>query len=204
MAERQLVKYTFWKVPGEVLGWPDDRRTEAAAELAAGLDERAAGTLLTYSTVGMRGDCDMLVWQAADTLDLIQQAESAWRATALGARLTVAHSFLAMMRPSPYLGRHRHPDQEGRRTRLQPAGGRYLFVYPMVKKRIWYRLPYERRKAMIIWGALCAGVGASLAVAFVVPIKPDPTIVSCGKRALIWPVTAIRRATPANGSSGGS
>ncbi|TMG40746.1 MAG: chlorite dismutase family protein [Chloroflexi bacterium] len=150
MAERQLVKYTFWKVPGEVLGWPDDRRTEAAAELAAGLDERAAGTLLTYSTVGMRGDCDMLVWQAADTLDLIQQAESAWRATALGARLTVAHSFLAMMRPSPYLGRHRHPDQEGRRTRLQPAGGRYLFVYPMVKKRIWYRLPYERRKAMMV------------------------------------------------------
>src|SRR5207244_3563783 len=150
MAERQLVKYTFWKVPGEVLGWPDDRRTEAAAELAAGLDERAAGTLLTYSTVGMRGDCDMLVWQAADTLDLIQQAESAWRATALGARLTVAHSFLAMMRPSPYLGSHRHPDQEGLRTRLKPAGGRYLFVYPMWKKRIWYRLPYERRKAMMV------------------------------------------------------
>jgi chlorite dismutase len=55
-----------------------------------------------------------------------------------------------MMRPSPYLGRHKHPDQEGRRTRLKPAGGRYLFVYPMVKKRIWYRLPYERRKAMMV------------------------------------------------------
>src|SRR5207245_9486678 len=50
----------------------------------------------------------------------------------------------------PYLGRHKHPDQEGRRTRLKPAGGRYLFVYPMVKKRIWYRLPYERRKAMMV------------------------------------------------------
>jgi chlorite dismutase len=151
MAEGQLVKYTFWKVPGEVLGWPDDRRIEAAAELAGGLEERAAaGTLLTYSTVGMRGDCDILVWQAADTLDLIQQAESAWRATTLGARVNVAHSFLAMMRPSPYLGRHRHPGQEGRRTRLQPTGGRYLFVYPMVKKRIWYRLPYERRKAMMV------------------------------------------------------
>jgi chlorite dismutase len=55
-----------------------------------------------------------------------------------------------MMRPSPYLGKHRHPDQEGARTRLKPAGGRYLFVYPMWKKRVWYRLPYERRKAMMI------------------------------------------------------
>ncbi len=151
MADRQLVKYTFWKLDGEVLSWPDDKRTEAAAELATRLEERAAsGTLLTYSTVGLRGDCDVLVWQAADTVDQIQQAESAWRATALGAHLPVAHSFLAMMKPSPYLGRHRHPDQEGRRTRLQPTGGRYLFVYPMWKKRIWYRLPYERRKAMMI------------------------------------------------------
>jgi chlorite dismutase len=55
-----------------------------------------------------------------------------------------------MMRPSPYLGRHKHPDQEGRRTRLKPSGGRYLFVYPMVKKRTWYRLPYETRKAMMV------------------------------------------------------
>ena len=55
-----------------------------------------------------------------------------------------------MMRPSPYLGRHKHPDQEGRRTRLKPVGGRYLFVYPMWKKRVWYRLPYERRKAMMV------------------------------------------------------
>ncbi len=151
MAERQLVKYTFWKLEGDVLGWPDEKRAEAAGELAAQLEQQAAtGRLLTYSTVGLRGDCDILVWQAADTLDQIQQAESSWRATTLGAHLSSAHSFLAMMRPSPYLGRHRHPDQEGRRTRLQPTGRRYLFVYPMWKKRIWYRLPYERRKAMMI------------------------------------------------------
>src|SRR5256885_9449570 len=55
-----------------------------------------------------------------------------------------------MMRRSPYLGRHKHPDREGRRTRLKPVGGRYLFVYPMWKKRVWYRLPYERRKAMMV------------------------------------------------------
>jgi chlorite dismutase len=152
MAEaRQVVKYTFVKVNPGVLAWPVDQRQAAADEFGQLLDARAgSGTLLTYSTVGLRGDCDLLIWQAADTVDRIQGAESQWRATQLGPHLAVAHSFLAMMRPSPYLGRHRHPDQEGLRTRLKPAGGRYLFVYPMWKKRIWYRLPYERRKAMMV------------------------------------------------------
>jgi chlorite dismutase len=152
MAEaRQVVKYTFVKVNPQVLGWPESERQQAAGEFAGLLETRAVeGTLLTYSTVGLRGDCDLLIWQAADSVDEIQHAESGWRSTQLGPSLTVAHSFLAMMRPSPYLGRHRHPDQEGRRTRLKPAGGRYLFVYPMWKKRVWYRLPYEKRKAMMI------------------------------------------------------
>jgi chlorite dismutase len=151
MAERrQVVKYTFLKVEPRVLAWPAEERETAAREFADLLGERTAGTLLTYSTVGLRADCDLLIWQAADTVDEIQQAESRWRATRLGPSLAAAHSFLAMMRPSPYLGQHRHADQEGRRTRLKPSGSRYLFVYPMVKKRVWYRLPYERRKAMMI------------------------------------------------------
>lgn len=148
---RQVVKYTFLKIDPAVLGWPAVERQAAAQQFGQLLDVRAEmGTLLTYSTVGLRGDCDLLIWQAADTVDEIQRLESQWRATQLGPALRVAHSFLAMMRPSPYLGRHKHPDQEGRRTRLKPAGDRYLFVYPMWKKRVWYRLPYERRKAMMV------------------------------------------------------
>jgi chlorite dismutase len=151
VADRQVVKYTFLKVDNAALGWPSEQRTEAAGELSELLEERAGqGTLLTYSTVGLRADSDLLVWQAADSLEEIQQAESRWRATTLGPHLTTAHSFLAMTRPSPYLGRHKHPDQEGRRNRLKPAGDRYLFVYPMVKKRSWYRLPFEKRKAMMV------------------------------------------------------
>ena len=152
MAEvRQAVKYTFLKVDASVLSWAVEEKDAAVREFTELLESGpTADTVLTYSTVGLRGDCDLLIWQAADTVDAIQRAESQWRATRLGPYLGVAHSFLAMMRPSPYLGRHKHPDQEGRRTRLKPAGGRYLFVYPMWKKRIWYRLPYERRKAMMV------------------------------------------------------
>jgi chlorite dismutase len=148
---RQVVKYTFLKVDPTVLGWPIDEREAAVHEFTDLLEAGpTAESVLTYSTVGLRGDCDLLIWQAADTVDAIQRSESQWRGTRLGPYLRVAHSFLAMMRPSPYLGRHKHPDQEGRRTRLKPSGGRYLFVYPMVKKRTWYRLPYETRKAMMV------------------------------------------------------
>src|SRR6202165_1084944 len=152
MAEaRQAVNDTFLKDEAPVLSWAAEVRGAAVREFTELLETGpTAEALLAYSTVGLRGDCVLLIWQAADTVDAIQPAESQWRATRLGPYLRVAHSFLAMMKPSPYLGRHKHPDQEGRRTRLKPAGGRYLFVYPMVKKRTWYRLPYEKRKAMMV------------------------------------------------------
>jgi len=149
--DRQLVTYTFLKVAGGAFAWPPAERRTATEELAALLDgQAAAGTLLTYSTVGLRGDCDLMVWQAGDSPETLQARQSGWRATALWPQLTIAHSFLAMMRPSPYLRGHRHPDQEGRRRQLQPSGSKYLFVYPMVKKRLWYQLPFERRKAMMV------------------------------------------------------
>ncbi|HYS28519.1 MAG TPA: chlorite dismutase family protein [Candidatus Limnocylindria bacterium] len=149
--DRQLVTYTFLKVAGPAFAWPPAERRAATEELAAVLDEQAAaGTLLTYSTVGLRGDCDLMVWQAGDSPEALQARQSAWRATALWPQLGIAHSFLAMMRPSPYLRGHRHPEQEGRRRQLKPSGSKYLFVYPMVKKRVWYQLPFERRKAMMV------------------------------------------------------
>ena len=54
-----------------------------------------------------------------------------------------------MTKRSQYVDKHEHADQEGRRTRIRPTGRKYLFVYPMVKKRPWYRLSLEeRQKAM--------------------------------------------------------
>src|SRR6202521_2326421 len=107
MAEaRQVVKYTFLKVDPPVLSWPVDEREAAVREFTQLLKAGpTAGMLLTYSTVGLRGDCDLLIWQAADTVDAIQRAEPQWRATRMGALLPGAPFFPAMMRPSPYLGR---------------------------------------------------------------------------------------------------
>src|SRR5947207_13764526 len=69
----------------------------------------------------------------------------------MGDHMIPPYSFLAMTRRSQYVDRHEHDDGdgEGRRTRIRPTGRKYLFVYPMVKKRPWYRLSLEeRQKAM--------------------------------------------------------
>ena len=144
MAEaRQVVKYTFLKVEAPVLSWPAEEREAAVREFTELLEAGPTGeTLLAYSTVGLRGDCDLLIWQAADTVDAIQRAESQWRATRLGPYLRVAHSFLAMTKPSPYSESESRPE-------ICTSDRKYLFVYPFDKKREWYGLPMDERQRIM-------------------------------------------------------
>jgi chlorite dismutase len=103
--------------------------------------------LRTYSTVGTRGDSDLLLWQAAENLETLQRLETAVFSTRLGSYLAVAYSYLGMTRKSIY----EFPDdpQQEDRLMVQPADAKYLFVYPFVKSRPWYALPKEhRQKAM--------------------------------------------------------
>ena len=51
----------------------------------------------------------------------------------------VSHSYLAMTKQSPY------SDEERPAGPRPGEGSRYLIVYPMWKKREWYRLPAEER-----------------------------------------------------------
>src|SRR2546429_9701623 len=114
MAEaRQVVKYTFLKVEAPVLSWPAEDREAAVREFTGLLEAGPTGeTLLAYSTVGLRGDCDLLIWQAADTVDAIQRAESQWRATRLGPFLRGGKSFLGVVETSPHPGRPMPPPPE--------------------------------------------------------------------------------------------
>ncbi|MDX6660648.1 MAG: hypothetical protein QOJ55_1470, partial [Solirubrobacteraceae bacterium] len=54
---------------------------------------------------------------------------------------SIPHSYLAMTKPSEY--------SDESRLEVRPGQGRYLFVYPFVKTREWYRLaPDERWRIM--------------------------------------------------------
>jgi chlorite dismutase len=145
---RQYIRYLFYKARPSWLALPPAERDQARAELLAALEpfaERLA-VLRAYSTLGTRGDADFLLWMVSERLEDFQELQAAVRQTAMGAHLDTPYSYLAMTRRSQYVDKHVHPGQEGRRTRIRPTGRRYLFVYPMVKKRPWYRLPLEERQ----------------------------------------------------------
>ena len=148
---RQFVKYSFFSVDPAWRRLPESDRTESKEELAAVVDEAASYMFVrSFSLVGLRGDADFLLWQAADSLESLQEAATAiWR-TRLGGYLTQPHSYLAMTRRSQYVGRHRHEGQEGTRAHLRPSGdAKYFIVYPFLKTREWYLLPQERRQQMM-------------------------------------------------------
>ena len=146
---RQMVKYSFYKAAPAWRTLPDEERAAARKELAELLTEQRERfpMLRTYSTVGMRGDADMLIWSAAKTLEEIRDLETAIRRSAMGAHLDTPHSFLAMTKRSQYEDRLDPASRE--KLRVKPGRAKYLFIYPFVKTRAWYLLPFEERQKMM-------------------------------------------------------
>jgi chlorite dismutase len=149
---RQYIRYLFYKVlPSWRRDVSADHRARAGAELVDALEPFAdkLPVLRAYSTLGTRADADFMLWMVSERLEDFQTLHSAVLGTSIGAHLETPYSYLAMTRRSQYVDRHEHADGdgEGRRTKIRPTDRKYLFVYPMVKKRPWYRLPKEERQA---------------------------------------------------------
>lgn len=138
---RNYVKYTFLKVDRAWLRRSSEERADDKRDFAAACREFAEEHYLrAYSLVGTRGDCDLMVRCIARTLDPIHELHVLLNQSGLMRYATVAHSYLAMTKESPYSD---EPDRP-----LEPRAGadsKYLIVYPMWKKREWYRLPAEER-----------------------------------------------------------
>jgi chlorite dismutase len=147
---RQYVKYTFYAANAAWRSLGPSERDRQKGELIDVLEHHAEHMMVrTYSTVGMRGDCDFLLWSVSERLEDIQELHAAVAGSAMGACLTIAHSFLAMTKRSIYVDNHRHEGQEGTRLRIRPAGKRYFFVYPFWKTVDWYLLPMTDRQQMM-------------------------------------------------------
>jgi len=146
----QSVKFSFYRVRDHVRGLSAAERAEVATQLSTLLED-AAERMLTrvYSTVGTRADADFLVWQVHDDLGTIMD----WHADLLSSPVAVAlertHSFLSMTMRSIYVNEI-HPGAD-KRERFRTDGGtdEYLFVYPMVKTRAWYKLPIDERQRIM-------------------------------------------------------
>lgn len=144
---RQYLKYTFLRLRPEWRRLAMEDRIKAQGAVEAVLREQGgAMALRTYSLLGIRGDCDVLLWSVSESLDSVQHLMAALNATPLGGYLEIPYSYLAMTQKSQYTGKgtsHQHEGQEG--NKHAPKNRKYLFVYPFTKKREWYGLPFEER-----------------------------------------------------------
>ena len=146
--KRQLVRYLFFKLDPLWRRQSVDKQIEHKIELADTVRGFQAKLLLrSYSLMGTRGDTDFMLWHAAEDLETLQALETAIFSTRLGAYLSTPYSYLAMTKRSIY-DFPELPDEEDRVT-VRPQDSRYLFLYPFVKTRPWYKLPHEQRQDMM-------------------------------------------------------
>ncbi len=146
----QYVNFAFYKVDPAWRRLPAEDRKRGKCQFIDVVRSYEPDMLvIPYSLVGIRGDCDLMLWRISYDLRKFQEMTAQLLATDLGKYLTTPYSYLAITKRSTYVRDHRHEGQEGTRLKLAPGKFRYLFIYPFIKKREWYRLTPHARQGMM-------------------------------------------------------
>jgi chlorite dismutase len=148
-ARHQFLNYAFYKLDLAFRRLPPDEQAAAAVEFAALIERWSARDdfiLRTYSLVGIRGDCDFMLWRISHDVCLFQEMQAEINASCVGAYLTMPYSYLSLQKRSQYVNRI---EGSGQGLEMLPGQGQFLFVYPFVKTRQWYSLTPHARQGMM-------------------------------------------------------
>ena len=144
----QYVNYLFFKLDPVWRRLSREDRELGKTQFLEAVEEHDQDMLLrSFSLMGLRSDADFMLWRIGYDLDAFEKMTGALMNTGLGKYLAVTYSYFALSRRSIYVGEHT-PGFENRRY-IVPGEGEYLFVYPFVKTRAWYRLPLGERQRMM-------------------------------------------------------
>lgn len=146
---RQFLNYAFFKLDPEFRRLPAEDREAAKREFASCVGcwgDRDDLILRTYSLVGLRADCDFMLWRISTDPGCFQAMQSELNRTRLGGYLIQPYNFLSLQKRSQYVNRI---EGSGHGIELLPGQGAYLFVYPFVKTRPWYNLSPHARQGMM-------------------------------------------------------
>ena len=140
MAGRHYVKFTFLKLAPAWRRRDAEERSRDKREFAAACNEFAEDHFLrAYSLVGTRGDADLMIRASAPRLEPIHELHVLLNQSGLMGYAEISHSFLAMTKESVY------SDEPQPLAPREGSERQFLIVYPMWKRRDWYRLPAEER-----------------------------------------------------------
>jgi chlorite dismutase len=142
-ADRTFAKFSFFKVdPAWRRRDADLRAADKQEFLAACEDFGIDRSLQAYSTIGTRGDVDLVLLSQSANLDDIHTFHVVLGQSGLAKWCETPYSYLSMTKKSPY-------SDEQARPEICVSDRKYLFLYPMVKQRRWYGLePAERGRIM--------------------------------------------------------
>ena len=96
-----------------------------------------------YSTVGFRGDADVMFWWISRSADDIQDLLLALRQTEAGAGVDQTEAFLGLVRPAEFATDHLPAFVQGKPPK------KYACIYPFVRTAEWYLLDPQERGALL-------------------------------------------------------
>src|SRR5688500_6206184 len=148
--QRQFVNFAFFKINPAIRHLPDQEKWRARSEFLKQFQTPWEKMMcLTYSTVGLKADCDFLLWRIGASTDSFQEQQAMMNKSTIGGFLSMPHSFLSMTKRSMYIDKLDPFHTAESRTHIIPGKRKHLFVYPFVKTRDWYLLPAEERQAIM-------------------------------------------------------
>ena len=152
---RQFVSFFFFKLDAAFRALSSQEQADARAEYAAIVKKYEAGgtIVIPYSTVGVKADCDFFLWRIDYKLERLQEMQAELNHSSLGKYIQPTFSLLSMSKRSVYVDKI-NPLHDDERSQIAPGRGKYVFVYPFVKKREWYLLHPQTRQGIMdehIW-----------------------------------------------------
>ena len=145
-AQPLFVQYTAFKADSAWRRLPYAAREDGRESFARAIEDADLGIkTYPYSTIGMKTNCDLLLWRKGSSPISMQDLTSRLLQTGIGQYLEMTHNLYGFTRPSNYTKRPTTQEQaidlEDRQT--------YLIVYPFSKTIEWYLMSKEARQGMM-------------------------------------------------------
>ena len=144
LASEKFFTFTFYKADPKWRWLNEMGKDEASREFIELLQAASKRMKIrTYSTLGLRHESEFMIWAISPSLENIQVLSSKIYTTILGKYIEPASTFLSLTRRSIY------SNQVKRGFEMDKDPLQYVIVYPFIKSREWYLLPFEERKEMM-------------------------------------------------------
>lgn len=142
-SERKFLNFSFFKIDLKWRWMNEMTKEESAKEFVSIINSSNDVQCRSYSTLGLREDADFLLWFISESLDKTQDVISKLYTTVLGKYMVPSYNYLSATRPSAYSQGFTPAFTKGEKPL------RYVIVYPFIKSREWYLLPFEERQKMM-------------------------------------------------------